>query len=966
LRKWFAGQCSQAATGVQQKKAGISASPKTIATPVAGRNSQQRPLDRIPTDFFVGFVLASCADFGYKVEKLPKYSGGNTNMQWGFCSPATVFSAVVACLLSAGSMLRSDDQDQLRVGLQADGRILVPTNQILKPAGKQITFPGRPVDITFTDDGTTLVVKNLRSLVFLDANTGTVKQTLNMIRPAKKDSKLGFSVVGLFAQGPRVYVSDTKNQVRVAMRGDDGKYHWIESIDVAGPQVGGLAHPAGITSPSPDELMFTSTRGNNVQQVDLKTGKVTQVIPVGVAPYMICCTGPDRCYVSNWGGDPPRKTDPQMTTSGTPVRIDPATGVASQGTVSVLARVDGKWRQQKTITVGLHPCGMIWNPRAKILFVANANSDTVSVIDTQTDSVVETIDCRPKSSLPFGSGSNAVALSPDGGRIYVANGTNNCIAVIQLGGLASAMNRRAGLRERPEKSRLIGLIPTGWYPGAILVSADGKRLFVANIKGHGSLSQPRPAEKGKNSYDALGSVSIIDVPSKRPIDPSGLAEYTAQVHANNRLAYSLTGLDKPRADAPPVPVPQRHGEPSVFKHVVYIIKENRTYDQVLGDMKEGNGDPNLALFGEEVTPNHHALAREFTLFDNFYCSGVLSADGHSWTDEAYVTDYLERAFGGWVRSYPMDDEDPIAYAPTGFIWDNALAHKRTIRNYGECINMDFAPKGTTWSEVYGDYKNGTKKLKLTTQSYLAALKPHTHPGYPWFPLLAPDVYRANLFIEELQAYEKTGDLPNFIILTLPCNHTEGTRPGYPTPRAMVADNDLALGRIVEAVSKSKFWPDTCIFVVEDDPQNGYDHVDAHRTVALAISPYTKRHFVDHTNYNQTGMVKTIELSLGLPPMNQLDLSATPMRNCFQAAPDLTAYTSRPNRIPLDEMNPAVEKLQGQALHWARKSLAMNLDEGDKADEDTLNRILWYAMRADKVPYPEQFAGKKDASRDASP
>jgi hypothetical protein len=503
-------------------------------------------------------------------------------------------------------------------------------------------------------------------------------------------------------------------------------------------------------------------------------------------------------------------------------------------------------------------------------------------------------------------------------------------------------------------SQVEGLIPTGWYPGAILLGPDGKKLIVANVKGHGSLSQPRPKEKGKNSHDHLGSVSIINVP-----DADRLAAYTKEVNANNRLAYSLAGLDKPRKEAQPMPVPRRHGEPSVFKHVIYIIKENRTYDQVLGDMKEGNGDPKLVVFGEQVTPNHHALARQFTLFDNFYCSGVLSADGHTWCNQAYVSDYLEKAFGGFTRSYPDDGGDPLAYVPPGFLWDNALRHKKTIRIYGEYINVKNAfPKQATWTDYYKEYRAQKRELKVTVKSNLKSLEPFTHPGYPWFPLLMPDVYRARLFIEELKAFEEKGELPNLIYLTLPCDHTDGTRPGYPTPRAMVADNDLALGQIVEAVSKSKFWKDTCIFVVEDDPQDGFDHVDAHRTVALVISPYTKRKFVDHTNYNQTGMVKTIELILGLSPMNQLDLSATAMRNCFQSQPDLTPYTCLANKIKLDEMNKPLNKLKGAALHWAKKSLALNLDNGDEADEDTLNRIIWHATRGYNVPYPERFAGKK--------
>jgi YVTN family beta-propeller protein len=847
--------------------------------------------------------------------------------------------------------LRADELDHLRVGVQPDGRIVVPTNQILKPAGTQVAFPGRPVDLALADGGKTLVVKNLHDLVFIDLEANRVIQTLPV--PGKGKNQPGFSVVGLWVQGDRVYASDARDQVRVARRQEDGSYQWEQGFVLPKPQVGGLAHPAGISGHSGNgsatSFWVTSTRANCVYRVNLAAGKIEDVVLVGVAPYTLCCPRPDRCYVSNWGGDPPAPGEPQAKSSDSPIRIDPRTGVANEGTISVLGPAAGKWKQLKTIRTGLHPSGMTLSPRGRFLYVANANSDTVSVIDTRTDQVVETIPCRPEGRLPFGSGCNALALDPVGSTLYVANGTNNCLAVVRLG----AKSSEGAAVDRPAATTVAGFIPTGWYPGAALLSPDGKKLLVANVKGHGSLYRRRPPAKGKNSKDHLGTVSIIDVP-----DAAQLARYTAEVNANNRLAYSLAGLEKPRPDARGLPVPLRRGEPSVFKHVLYVIKENRTYDQVFGDMKEGNGDPNLVMFGEEVTPNHHALARQFTLFDNFYCSGVLSADGHSWVNEAYVTDYLEKAFGGFTRSYPDSGQDPLAYPATGFLWDNALARHRTFRNYGEFVDPEFAPKGTTWTDLYNDYKNGTSKVKLAVKSPMATLAPYTHPGYPWFPLVAPDVYRARVFLEDLKAYEKKGDLPNLIYLTLPCDHTDGTNPGFPTPRAMVADNDLALGRIVEAVSKSRFWPETCIFVVEDDPQDGFDHVDAHRTVALVISPYTRRGYVDHTNYNQTGMVKTIELALGLPPMNQLDLAATPLRYCFQDQPDLAPYTARPNRIPLDQMNPPLSSLEGPALDWAKVSLKLDFSEADRADEDTLNRLLWHATRGYDAPYPERFAGEQ--------
>jgi YVTN family beta-propeller protein len=838
------------------------------------------------------------------------------------------------------------DPDTLEVGIQPDGRIVVPTNQILEPAGRQITFPGRPVDLALAEDGKVLVAKCNRSLEFIDLATGKVRQSLAL--PGVGESKPGFGVVGLVVRGERVFASDALGQVRVAERQSNGRYAFAEKpVDMMKPRAGGLAHPAGMALLPGAEMMVASTRGNNVQVANLATGQVEQTVGVGVAPFTVLPVGPGRVYVSNWGGDAPAAGDPQADTSGTPIRIDPRTGVANHGSISVVAAVPGKWKQVKTIEVGLHPCAMAASPRGRFVYVANAASDTVSVIDRRTDTVVETIACRPEARLPFGSGPNALALSLDGGTLYVANGTNNCVAVVRLGTLAFDADDG-----RPEKSAVVGLIPTGWYPGAVVVSSDGKTLYVANVKGHGSLSQPRPKEKGKQTYDYLGSVSVIPVP-----DAEQLAKYTKSVNANNRLAYSVAGLEKARPDTKPVPVPARHGEPSLFKHVIYVIKENRTYDQLLGDMKEGNGDPNLVMFGEEVTPNHHKLAREFTLFDNFYCSGVLSADGHTWVNEAYVSDYLERSFGGWTRDYPDSGTDPLAYVPTGFLWDGALAHKKTFRNYGEYVKTTYLPEKSTWADWYAEYKApGTNpKLKSVAKANLKTLEPYTHPAYPWFPLTMPDVFRARLFIDELKDFEKKGEFPNLVYVTLPCDHTTATKPGFPTPRASVADNDLALGQIVEAVSHSRFWPDTCIFVVEDDPQNGFDHVDGHRTVALVVSPYTKRKYVDHTNYNQTGMVKTIELMLGLPPMNQLDLSATAMRNCFDGKANVVPYDAVQNRVRLDDMNPPLARLQGKALDWAKKSLALDLDEADEADEDTLNRILWHATRGD-VPYPERYVG----------
>jgi len=857
--------------------------------------------------------------------------------------------------LCAKSQPSMAEQLRMKAGLQADGSMLVPTNQIVHPAGLQVTFPGRPVDLVLSDDGRTLVVKNMGDLVFVDVATAKVVAALPLAKKKVGESiemgkiYTGMSVTGLVATHDQILVTNSKDALMVADKKPDGSFEWGRRVTLPDPSVGGAPHPAGLCRTPDGKLWVTATRSNCIHRVDLARGEVDTTVATGIAPFALCAPLPGKMYVSNWAGNAPKAGDIQAGSSKTMVHIDPRTSVANNGTVSVLSKQNDAWTCTKSISVGQHPSGMVASRQGRLVFVANASSDTVSVISTTTDEVVETISTRPAARLPFGSGSNALALSPDGATLYVANGTNNCLAVVALGAKA----REAAAPGIPTTSALRGLIPTGWYPGAVQVSPDGKRLFVANIKGHGLLAVMREEEKGKSCSDFLGSVSIIETP-----DEAQLATYTAEVNTHNRLALSLAGMEAPRPNAAPLPVPERHGERSVFKHVLYIIKENKTYDQVLGDMKQGDGNEDLCIFPENITPNTHALAREFTLFDNFYCSGSKSPDGHAWVDEAYVTDYLERSFGGFTRSYPYEGSDPLAFAPTGFLWDNALAHRLAFRNYGEFCKTTYTPKMTNWLDVYTDYQNGTQNVQIQVEPNIQSLRNHTHPTWPGFPLHTPDVCRARIFREELARFEKAGSFPNLLYLFLPQDHTSGTTPGYPTPRAMVADNDRALGEIVEAVSKSKFWPETCIFVVEDDPQSGYDHVDGHRTVALVISPHTRRRHVDHTNYNQTGMVKTIELILGLPPMTQLDLSATAMRDCFAGAADLTPYQARPAQVPLDEMNPPLNKLKGTALKWARKSIALSFDKEDEADDDVLNRIVWHSMRGSR-PYPEQWVLKDD-------
>jgi len=394
----------------------------------------------------------------------------------------------------------------------------------------------------------------------------------------------------------------------------------------------------------------------------------------------------------------------------------------------------------------------------------------------------------------------------------------------------------------------------------------------------------------------------------------------------------------------------------VFEHVVYIIKENRTYDQVFGDLPQGNADPELCMFGREVTPNHHALAEEFALLDNYYCNGVLSADGHAWAMEGYATDYLEKSFGGWTRSYPFAGDDPISYAATGFIWDHVLLHGLSFRNYGEMSETTPQPRDAKFLDIYEDYQNKAGKITFQHEMGIETLRRYSCPESPGWNMRIPDAIRADVFLKEFEQFEKAGNWPNLVIIYLPSDHTSGTRPNNPTPRAQVADNDLAVGRIIERISHSRFWPKTCIFVNEDDPQAGFDHVDGHRSLCLVVSPYTKRGAVVSQFYNQTSVLHTMSQMFGLPPMNQMVALAPLMTDCFTTKPDFKSYQCRPNQIPLDEMNKPTAKLDAAEYYWAMKSVEQNLDEVDRADEDTLNRIIWHSVKGADTPYPVELAG----------
>jgi YVTN family beta-propeller protein len=834
----------------------------------------------------------------------------------------TCLSVLSLVLLSACFRGQKQSEGGIRIGPQADGSVLVPSNQLLRPAGLQVYLPGRPVDMTLTADGKYLLVKNKDDLDLIRISDRKVIQTLPY-------GQSGASFTGLYhsSDGRRVYLSDADKRICIAGLDNNKVLKWEAPIILPAPAIGDSPVPGGVAmNDKGDKLYVTLSRNNSLAVVDLSDNSVTQ-IDVGIAPFGVIYSSSNKAYVSNWGGRRPEKGESAYNSSGSRVLVDQKTGIANNGSVSVVGLK--KKLQVKNIEVGLHPSGMVLSPDGMKLYVACANSDIISVIGTDTDAIIDTISVHKNKNILFGSSPNELAISPDGHFLYAACGTENAVCVIQT--------------DIPAK--IMGYIPTGWYPGSLVLNTTGDTLYVANVKGVGSRNLALD-RNGYNSHDHLGSVSVIPLPGKAELE-----KMTETVTMNNSWAKSKVSSESSAGSPGNDPVPVIPGRISPIKHVVYIIKENRTYDQVFGDMSQGNGDTSLVHFGREVTPNHHKLAEEFVLLDNFYCSGVLSADGHQWTDEAFVTDYIEKSFGDFTRSYPYDGDDALAYASSGFIWDNVLKHGLTFRDYGEFVNAVIDPPDATFAETYKDFMERTKKITIRATANLEQLIPNMCQTYIGFPNTVSDQYRASEFIRELKEFEQNDRFPNFIIMLLPADHTSGTRPGMPAPKAAVADNDLALGKIVQAISESKFWKETCILVTEDDPQDGLDHVDGHRTVGLVISPYTRRGEVVSTYYSQINMVRTIENILGLPPMNQLDMSAEPMVDCFTSKPDFSPYKAIKNNIPLDQLNPPLVSLSGDQLYWAEKSMEQDLGDVDRIDEDVFNRAIWHSVKGYDRPYP---------------
>jgi YVTN family beta-propeller protein len=804
--------------------------------------------------------------------------------------------AVVACVVLCGEpRLTADGQTP---GAQNAGVTLLPNGWKIAPAGRAIHVGDFPMSMIASADGRYLIVSNngwsRPSLTIVDTAQGFVRA-----RVPVDHAWLGLA---WHPDSRRLFSSGAAENTVNEFTFDKGDVKATGKIAIARPAIqipastkdlagtgfiGGLA-----VDGRGNRLYAVHVLGRAISSINLRTSQIVKTVDLPAEPYTtLLSKDGSTLFVSLWGGAKVLALDPE--------------------TLAVRAEVP----------VGEHPNAMALSQDGARLFVACANTNKVWALDLPALTAREQISVALFPDAPAGTTPNALAVSPDGETLAVANADNNTVAIVDI--------KTAG------DSEVEGFIPTGWYPTAVLFSRDGRRLFVLNGKGLTGQANPRgpqPTSSGsEGQYQGQllqGALSIVDVP-----DAAALKTLTSRVYSVT--PYSDATKLRPANAPADSPIPRAVGDPSPIKHVFYVIRENRTYDQVFGDLEKGNGDPTLTLFGEDVTPNAHAMAREFVLFDNFYVDAEVSYDGHAFSTGAYATDVVEKL---WPTNYGRRGAvylseggfgDRNAYgnlsAPAdGYIWDFASRAGVSVRSYGEFARWE--------------------KRGAPVEATVPGLKGKVHPSYPPYDLSIPDNDRIDVWLEEFRQFEASGDLPRMNIIRLGNDHTSGTRPGALTPRSMVAENDVALGRLVEAISKSRFWNESAIFVLEDDAQNGPDHVDSHRSIALVVSPFARRGSLDSTLYTTSGMLRTMELILGLPPMSQYDAAATPMYRAFHATADLAPYAARPARVRLDERN-------GEGAWGAAASMAMNFDEADMTPEYELNEIIWKSIKGAASPMP---------------
>jgi 6-phosphogluconolactonase (cycloisomerase 2 family) len=796
-------------------------------------------------------------------------------------------------------------------GLQLDGSVLLPNQWSLRPAGRQIPMGDFPVNIALHPGGVFAALLHSgwgqHEVRVVNLKSG---QPVSQVALAEAFYGLAWS-----ADGKTLFASGAGNEVVHVFAFADGFLSAHRELPLRPAEETGV--PAGLAVAVDGAALYVAELwGQRVEKISTTDGHALwtrqlasaqhsaismpeeERLKAGYdpeAPYPYTCVADEkhgRVFVSLWA-------------ASTVLVLDASTG----------AEV-ARWK------VGAHPNEMVLASDGR-LFVAESNFNSVSIIDTASGRITETLTAALFPNSPPGTMPNSVALTPDEKTLFVANANNNDIAVFDVATVGRAQS--------------LGFIPVGWFPTSVRVARDGRTLIVANGKGITSAANPRgpfPTDtRPKNLTEYIGTflqgtLSLIPLPEEK--------NRATQLGAWTKTAFACSPLDaaaSPRGTRPEgSPIPAKIGDASPIKHVIYVIRENRTYDQMLGDMPEGNGAPALCLFGENVTPNAHALSREFVLLDNFFADGEVSADGHEWTMGAYATDFVEKIWPfnyGHKESekwdYPSEGRYPLASPANGYLWNRAAEAGVSYRSYGEFCRVE-------------------RRGPIQAEPALPILADHIDPQYRPFDLRYPDVKRAERLIAELRRYETEGDMPRLQVVRLGNDHTEATRVGSRTPTAMVADNDLALGQIVEAVTHSKFWADTAIFILEDDAQNGPDHVDAHRMPALVISQWTKRHAVDSTLYSTTSMLRTIELILGLQPMSQFDAAALPLWNVFTSQPDTTPFAARPAQVDLEAVN--------AKLAWgARESEKMDFTEPDRVDDIVLNEIVWRSVRGPDSPMP---------------
>jgi YVTN family beta-propeller protein len=804
-------------------------------------------------------------------------------------------------------------------GLTADGFVQLPNQWRLRPAGSQLELSSFPVNIALHPDGRFAAVLHCgytdHEIIVVDLEGG---------RPhvvSRATIEQGFYGLTFAPDGRRLFASGGEYDLVHVFDFRAGYLSNHRRIELGDPKsrsiIGGLA-----VTPDGKTLVAADTFGNGVVLIPIENPEAKQIIALGPTGKELPPDEPGAMFGENESGK--RRN---LTAECFPYAIlsEPKGRrlFVSLWNKAVVAVIDPAERKVvATWPTERHPTEMALRPDGTALYVACANSTKVSVLDPATGKPLETIACALYPAAPSGNTPNSLTLTPDGAMLFVANADANNVAAFNVADRDDA--------------KPLGFIPVGWYPTAVRFNPADKRLYVANGKGIMPKSNrngpsPHRGELGTAEYIGRlfrGTLSTIPLPN-----PEQMARYSRQAYACSPLKADTGVSGDIPADSP---IPAKIGDPSPIKYVIYVVKENRTYDQVFGDMPEGNGDPSICLFPDAVTPNHHKLAREFVLLDNFYADGEVSANGHEWSMAAYATDFVEKMWPLTYRQagvkkigYPAEGNyDLVARPAGGYIWDRCAEAGVTYRSYGE------------WAALAPEGDKATQENRPTVK----ALVGHMDPEYRAFDLNYPDQKRADRFVSELQRFERDGGMPRLQIVRIGNDHTTGTRAGKPTPRAMVADNDLALGRIVEAVSKSKFWPETAIFVVEDDAQNGPDHVDAHRTVALVVSPYTKRGFVDSTMYSTSSLLRTMGLILGTKPMSQFDAAGRPMYASFQPTADLRPYAVRPAGVDLNEKNT-------QAAWGADLSEKFDLTKEDRADDLLFNEMIWRSVKGPNSPMP---------------